>query len=336
MSEIKFSNLIFEQQKEVLAQATNPSFVDYNKKLENPGTNLNRLVDYSKVDSKLDESQKNEIRDNVANKKIQHYIGKINTPGTNLTTLELSVDFEPSLTDLEKSNLFKMVGDKRKNPSKIVDYSSYFNTFSTAPAPDYTNTEEYVRNQGLLGRNNVYQSGAANSASGLGGTAGLGSTTEETVFIDPDSGVEIDPLTLSKLNLESLYSGGIEKDPVIKTRGMKPSTESIGMEQTQTLASLEAQYNETKKKINLLDKLYAQIVRNPTNLNLGSLLNAHTSAQFVKLAETEIKEADEVTEEYYNDLIPGFGTALEHPEKYRNIPTDEIKPHKAPKFIRVK
>ena len=336
MSEIKFSNLIFEQQKEVLAQAANPSFVDYNKKLENPGTNLNRLVDYSKFDPKLDESQKNEIRDNVANKKIQHYIGKINTPGTNLTTLELSVDFEPSLTDLEKSNLFKMVGDKRKNPSKIVDYSSYFNTFSPAPAPDYTNTEEYVRNQGLLGRTNVYQSGAANSASGLGGTAGLGSTTEEIVFIDPDSGVEIDPLTRSKLNLESLYSGGIEKDPVIKTRGMKPSTESIGMEQTQTLASLEAQYNETKKKINLLDKLYAQIVRNPTNLNLGSLLNAHTSAQFVKLAETEIKEADEVTEEYYDDLLPGFGTALEHPEKYRNIPTDEIKPHKAPKFIRVK
>jgi hypothetical protein len=336
MSEIKFSNLIFEQQKEVLAQATNPSFVDYNKKLENPGTNLNRLVDYSKVDPKLDESQKNEIRDNVANKKIQHYIGKINTPGTNLTTLELSVDFEPSLTDLEKSNLFKMVGDKRKNPSKIVDYSSYFNTFSPAPAPDYTNTEEYVRNQGLLGRTNVYQSGAANSASGLGGTAGLGSTTEETVSIDSDSGVELDPATRSKLNLESLYSGGIEKDPVIKTRGMKPSTESIGMEQTQTLASLEAQYNETKKKINLLDKLYAQIVRNPTNLNLGSLLNAHTSAQFVKLAETEIKEADEVTEEYYDDLLPGFGTALEHPEKYRNIPTDEIKPHKAPKFIRVK
>ena len=138
------------------------------------------------------------------------------------------------------------------------------------------------------------------------------------------------------MNLESLYSGGIEKDPVIKTRGMKPSTESIGMEQAQTLASLQAQYNETKKKINLLDKLYTQIVRNPTNLNLGSLLNAHTGAQFVKLAEKDIIEADEVTEEYYDDLLPGFGTALEHPEKYRNIPTDEIKPHKAPKFIKVK
>jgi hypothetical protein len=333
MSEIKFSNLIFEQQKEVLAQSNNPSFDDYNKKLENPGTNLNRLVDYSKVDSKLDDPQKNEIRDNVANKKIQHYIGKINTPGTNLTTLELSIDFESSLTDFEKSNLYKMVGDKRKNPSKIVDYSSYFNTFSPAPAPDYTNTEEYVRNQGLLGRTNVYQSEL--STTGIGGTAGVGSTTNQTV-LDSDSGLELDQATRSKLNLESLYSGGIEKDPNIKTRGMKPSVESIGMEQTQTLASLEGQYKETLKKINLLDKVYAELVRNPTNLNLGAILNAHSNSKFVKLAENEVKEADEVTEEYYDDLLPGFGTALEHPEKYRNIPTDEIKPHKAPKFIKVK
>jgi hypothetical protein len=53
-------------------------------------------------------------------------------------------------------------------------------------------------------------------------------------------------------------------------------------------------------------------------------------------ADLETKEADEVIEEYYDDLLPGFGTALEHPEKYRNIPTDKIKPNKAPKFIRVK
>jgi hypothetical protein len=154
--------------------------------------------------------------------------------------------------------------------------------------------------------------------------------------MDQDSGVELDQATRSKLNLESLYSGGIEKDPVIKTRGMKPSTESIGMEQTQTLASLEAQYNETKKKINLLDKLYNQIVRNPTNLNLGSLLNAHTGAQFVKLAEKEIKEADEELEDYYNSYYSPYGTILEHPQENRNKTTDEVKPHKVPKFIKVK
>jgi hypothetical protein len=324
MSEIKFSNLIFEQQKEVLAQTVNPTFDHYQKKINTPGTNLSKLTEYANLDpdKNFDYSQRLQINENVLQKRLDHYIGKINAPGTNLIALELAVEADTNLTEPEKKNLDRMIVDKRKDPSKILDYklySTYFprvvSTDPNAPLPYYSNISSPIKVKD--------------------GTAEGESTTNQT-DIDQDSGVELDSATRSKLNLESLYSGGIEKDPVIKTRGMKPSTESIGMEQTQTLASLEGLYNETKKKINLLDKLYAQIVRNPTNLNLGSLLNAHTSAQFVKLAETEVKEADEVTEEYYDDLLPGFGTALEHPEKYRNIPTDEIKPHKAPKFIRVK
>lgn len=329
MSEIKFSNLIFEQQKKVFAQAPNPSFESYNTKLKTPGTNLNRLTEYANLDPKLDYSQQLLVNEQVEQKKLDHYISKVNIPGTNLIILKLSIDSEPNLSDTEKNNLYRMIADKRKDPSKKLDYklySTYFprvvSTDPNAPLSYYSNSPGY----GSIG----------SSTSGSGGTSGLGNTSGQTVSMATDSAVELDPFIRSKLNLESLYSGGIEKDPNIKTRGMKPSTESIGMEQTQTLASLEAQYKETLKKINLLDKLYAQIVRNPTNLNLGSLLNAHTDAQFVKLAEKDIKEADEVTEEYYDDLLPGFGTALEHPEKYRNIPTDEIKPHKAPKFIKVK
>ena len=329
MSEIKFSNLIFEEQKGVFAQATNPSFESYNKKLENPGTNLNRLVDYANLDPKLDYSQQLLVNEQVQQKKLDHYISKVNIPGTNLISLELSIDSEPNLSDTEKNNLYRMIADKRKDPSKTLDYKLYSTYFPRVVSTDPNASLNYYSNypgDGSVG----------SSPSNSGGTSGSGSTSDQTVSMVTDSGVGLDPSTLSKLKLESLYSGGIEKDPNIKTRGMKPSTESIGMEQTQTLASLEAQYNETKKKINLLDKLYAQIVRNPTNLNLGSLLNAHTGAQFVKLAEKDIIEADEVTEEYYDDLLPGFGTALEHPEKYRNIPTDEIKPHKVPKFIKVK
>jgi hypothetical protein len=329
MSEIKFSNLIFEQQKEAFAQATNPSFESYNTKLKTPGTNLNRLTEYANLDPKLDYSQQLLVNEQVQQKKLDHYISKVNIPGTNLISLELSIDSEPNLSDTEKNNLYRMIADKRKDPSKTLDYKLYSTYFPRVVSTDPNAPLSYYNNYSGDGS-------AGPNASGSGGTSGLGSTSDQTVFMDTDSGVELDPSTLSKLKLESLYSGGIEKDPNIKTRGMKPSTESIGMEQTQTLASLEAQYNETKKKINLLDKLYAQIVRNPTNLNLGTLLNAHTGAQFVKLAEKDIIEADEVTEEYYDDLLPGFGTALEHPEKYRNIPTDEIKPHKAPKFIKVK
>lgn len=329
MSEIKFSNLIFEHQKEVFAQAPNPSFESYNTKLKTPGTNLNRLTEYANLDPKLDYSQQLLVNEQVKQKKLDQYISKVNIPGTNLISLELSIDSEPNLSDTEKNNLYRMIADKRKDPSKTLDYKLYSTYFPRVVSTDPKAPLSYYSNypgDGSVG----------SSTSGSGGTSGLGSTSGQTVTMDTDSAVELDPLTRSKLNLESLYSGGIEKDPNIKTRGMKPSTESIGMEQTQTLASLEAQYKETLKKINLVDKLYAQIVRNPTNLNLGSLLNAHTDAQFVKLAEKDIKEADEVTEEYYDDLLPGFGTALEHPEKYRNIPTDEIKPHKAPKFIKVK
>ena len=298
MSEIKFSNLIFEQQKEVIAQTfTNPKFDINAKPISN--TNPNPTLDYSSNINLFKAKDK------------EYYINKINTPGVNLDLLKQDLLTQP-LLDLVKTNLLDMIKKKQASPDQKVEYKDYF--FELDPKT---------------------KSGFGVSGSGTG--SGTSSPSQDqTLFLDPDSGVELDPFIRSKMNLESLYSGGIEKDPVIKTRGMKPSTESIGMEQAQTLASLEAQYNETKKKINLLDKLYTQIVRNPTNLNLGSLLNAHTGAQFVKLAEKDIIEADEVTEEYYDDLLPGFGTALEHPEKYRNIPTDEIKPHKAPKFIKVK
>ena len=298
MSEVKFSNLIFEKQKEVIAQTfTTPKFDINAKPISN--TNPNPTLDYSSNINLFKAKDK------------EYYINKINTPGVNLDLLKQDLLTQP-LLDLVKTNLLDMIKKKEASPDQKVEYKDYF--FELDPKT---------------------KSGFGVSGSGTG--SGTSSPSQDqTLFLDPDSGVELDPFIRSKMNLESLYSGGIEKDPVIKTRGMKPSTESIGMEQAQTLASLEAQYNETKKKINLLDKLYTQIVRNPTNLNLGSLLNAHTGAQFVKLAEKDIIEADEVTEEYYDDLLPGFGTALEHPEKYRNIPTDEIKPHKAPKFIKVK
>lgn len=37
-----------------------------------------------------------------------------------------------------------------------------------------------------------------------------------------------------------------------------------------------------------------------------------------------IKEADEVTEDYWNELLPGFGTAMEKPKKWRKKLTEDI------------
>lgn len=71
MSEIKFSNLIFEEQKEVFAQATNLSFESYNTKLKTPGTNLKRLTEYANLDPKLDYSQQLLVNEQVQQKKIR-------------------------------------------------------------------------------------------------------------------------------------------------------------------------------------------------------------------------------------------------------------------------
>jgi hypothetical protein len=332
MSEIKFSNLIFEEAKEVLAQTTNPTFEHYQNKINTPGTNLNKLTGYSNVDPKLDYSQQLSINEQVQGKKLNHYISKVNSPGTNLIALELSIDSEPMLSDTEKKNLYRMIADKRKDPSKTLDYKLYSTYFPRPNTSDPNAPLEYYSGFASTSLGNV----------GIGGTAGFGSTAEQTLELDSGSGAELDPETLSKLNLESLYSGGIEQDPSIKTRGMKPSDESIRMQQTQELASLEGQLKETLKKINLLDKVYAELVRNPTNLNLGSIINAHSGSKFVKLAEKDIKEADERLEDYYNnemDYAP-YGTALEHPQETKNIPTKDIKVHSQsvkenPKFRKI-
>lgn len=316
MSDIKFSNLIFEEGKEVVAQATNPTF-HYQNKINTPGTNLSKLTEYANLDPKkeFDYSQRLQINENVLKKRLDHYLGKINDSNTNLIALELAVEADPNLTEPEKNNLDRMIVDKRKDPSKTLDYKTYSTyaprTFTTnpnerLPYSDYGETYQRTNMQ-----NNSPTIGA--------GTAGTPLTPEE----------------FAKLQLESHYAGGVEKDPSIKTRGMKPSTESIGMEQEQTLASLETQYKEIQKKINLLDKVYAEIVRNPTNLNLGNILIAHSSSKFVKLAEKDEKEADQknidYVADYYQDFLydetadkPQYGPAIKNPGKWRKIPTTKI------------
>jgi len=300
MSEIKFSNLIFEEQKEVLAQNfTAPKFDLNNPK---PVSNTQPNITLNLPRTNLFE-----------NKNKEYYISKINTPGVNLDLLKQEILTQP-LLDYVKTNLLDMIEKRKEFPDKIAEYKDKF--FELDPK--------------------------TKAGFGVSGSGTSSPSQNQTLIIDTDSATDVDPATLSKLKLESIYSGSIEKDPSIKTRGMKPSLESIGSEQTQELASLEASYKETLKKINILDKVYAELVRNPTNLNLGAIINAHSSSKFVKLAEKDIKEADERLEDYYNnemDYAP-YGTALEHPEETKNIPTKDIKVHSQlnnenPKFRKI-
>ena len=255
-----------------------------------------------KIDSKI---YKSTNKEKIKEQSKEYYINKINTSGVNLDLLKQEILTQP-LLDLVKSNLIDMIEQKKVYPKEIVKYKDKF--FELNPK----------------------------TKAGFGVSGSGTSSQNQTLIIDTDGASDVDPLTLKQIELDSLYSGGIEKDPSISIRGMKPSTESIGMEQTQTLASLEAQYKETLKKINLLDKVYSELVRNPTNLNLGAILNAHSNSKFIKLAETELKEADKELEDYYNSFYSPYGTILEHPEENRNKTTDEVEPHKVSKFIKVK
>ena len=300
MSEIKFSNLIFEEQKEVLAQNFTAPRFDLNNPKPVSNTQPNITLNLPRTNL-------------LENKNKEYYISKINTPGVNLDLLKQEILTQP-LLDYVKTNLLDMIEKRKEFPDKIAEYKDKF--FELDPK--------------------------TKAGFGVSGSGTSSPSQNQTLIIDSDSATDVDPATLSKLKLESIYSGSIEKDPSIKTRGMKPSLESIGSEQTQELASLEASYKETLKKINILDKVYAELVRNPTNLNLGAIINAHSSSKFVKLAEKDIKEADERIEDYYNnemDYAP-YGTALEHPEETKNIPTKDIKVHSQsnnenPKFRKI-
>ena len=61
---------------------------------------------------------------------------------------------------------------------------------------------------------------------------------------------------------------------------------------------------------------------------------AHSNAKFVKTSEELVKEADEVIEDYYNELYedsegsPDFGTALEHPKETRDELSTNIHHHR--------
>jgi hypothetical protein len=56
-----------------------------------------------------------------------------------------------------------------------------------------------------------------------------------------------------------------------------------------------------------------------------SIQLAVSASDFVRLASADMeREADEVLRKYFDDLLPGYGTLLEHPEKHRNETVEEV------------
>ncbi len=114
--------------------------------------------------------------------------------------------------------------------------------------------------------------------------------------------------------------------------------ENVDVSTEEGRESLKRQIAALEKQIQVREQTLAEIDNYVVSLLSGEMaqLNiAHTNSKFVKIAKDDlVKEADEVIEDYYNELYedsegsPDFGTALEHPEETRNQLTPKIHHHK--------
>jgi hypothetical protein len=79
------------------------------------------------------------------------------------------------------------------------------------------------------------------------------------------------------------------------------------------------------KIINLTDEIVETSGGNRTSMSKFEKIITHSDENVMSIDSTEnIKEADEVSEDYWNDLLPGFGSALEKPKKWRKKLTEDI------------
>jgi len=129
--------------------------------------------------------------------------------------------------------------------------------------------------------------------------------------------------------LSALYTSGVGA-----SLQLDPSEESYRWQGPRDLASLERQIRARKENIEDLDSYIFDLVTGG-EFTLFSSNIAHTNSKFIKIAEDDMqKNADEVIENYYNELYedsegsPDFGTALEHPKETRNELTTKIHHHR--------
>lgn len=104
----------------------------------------------------------------------------------------------------------------------------------------------------------------------------------------------------------------------------------------QTMPSL---YNAFVQRSKSLDAKKAQVQAKQTELLVQSLQSvtgggapagldrsiqlAVSASEFVRLAATE-RDADETLRKYFDDLLPGYGTLLEHPDEHRDETVEEV------------
>lgn len=103
------------------------------------------------------------------------------------------------------------------------------------------------------------------------------------------------------------------------------------------LAAVLDLIREAKSNIAKLDKFWMNLLNNK-----GFTSFSDKNSKFIKLADDMKKEADEVIEEYYDDLYedsegsPNYGKILNNPEKYHHtLTTDASTSPKVSKFKKI-
>jgi hypothetical protein len=138
----------------------------------------------------------------------------------------------------------------------------------------------------------------------------------------------------SKLAYEELEASSSVTGSAGRPLGVKPGADSGQWQGRRDLESLERLIRQRQENIADLEGYIFGLVTGTDEFTPYAPNVAHTNAKFVKTAEELIKEADEVIEDYYNELYdgdPNFGTALEHFEENRNKSTEDITKHSSNK-----
>lgn len=140
----------------------------------------------------------------------------------------------------------------------------------------------------------------------------------------------------SKLAYEELEASSSVTGSAGRPLGVKPGADSGQWQGRRDLESLERLIRQRQENIADLEGYIFGLVTGTDEFTPYAPNVAHTNAKFVKTAEELIKEADEVIEDYYNELYdgdPNFGTALEHFEENRNKTTEDISKHSSNKKL---
>lgn len=258
--------------------------------------------------------------------KYNYYISKMNQPGINVQNLIRALDGDITFTD---ANL-KML-------ARNAIMTKFTGSETTTPQPEGSFTNE----QGQNVAPSEQQSQQTTTSTGVQPRPGSMQLAQEPLDQQSTTGQPLPSQAETDIfkKVKEIYA---EFEKQFGNYGIMPSMQTVQSDPKRMIASMRTQLAKVFANIQTMEKMYYQILQNPTDLGgimqglrKSSLNKFVKQAKFQKIDDNKEVEADVELENYWNDLLPGIGTALEHSPKYRNKTTDELPVHKHPKFKKI-